>query len=129
MAAQEEENGVERVPSNGSYLLLRDLRKSQGRTPLEVNIVGKGECRQCGERRSGKEVGCGSIWVYTLIVIEKDKQYSHFRGTVGGLPQPLVRFPEVVVHRTATCAPGLMPLRKILETATDTAYNTIHSSL
>jgi hypothetical protein len=43
MAAEEEEDRVEGIPSNLSDLLLGDLSKGEGGGSLKVDVVGKGE--------------------------------------------------------------------------------------
>ena len=48
MAAEEEEDGVERVPTDGTDLFLGDFGERERSATLEVDIVGK---RECGQRR------------------------------------------------------------------------------
>lgn len=47
VAAEQKEDGVERIPPDRSHLLLRNLSKRQSCTPLEVDIVRE---RKCGQR-------------------------------------------------------------------------------
>ena len=61
VAAEEEEDGVERVAADGADLLFSDLGKGECRATLEVDVVGKGECGQRGEWRPREEVGRGAV--------------------------------------------------------------------
>lgn len=47
MATEEEEDGVESIPTNGTDFLLSDLGESEGSAALKVDIVGE---RKCGQR-------------------------------------------------------------------------------
>ena len=57
MAAEEEEDGVERVPADWADLLLGDFGKRERGATLEIDIVGEGECSQRGKGRIPEEVG------------------------------------------------------------------------
>lgn len=41
MAAEEEQNGVERIPANLTNFLLRDFGEGEGSASLEVNVFGE----------------------------------------------------------------------------------------
>lgn len=57
MAAQEEQDRIQRIPSYLPDLLFRNLRKRQSGGTLEVDIVAKREGGEGGERGSGEKVG------------------------------------------------------------------------
>ena len=50
MAAEEEKDGVERVPADRANFLLGDFGEGQRSATLEVDIVRERECCQRGER-------------------------------------------------------------------------------
>lgn len=61
MAAEEEEDRVESVSTNGANLLLCDLCEGEGGASLEIYVVREGESGERRERRTSKEVGCCSV--------------------------------------------------------------------
>ena len=63
MAAEKEEDGIKGFAANGSDLFLSDFSKSKSGAPLEVDVVGKRECCQRGQRGTREEVGIRAIWV------------------------------------------------------------------
>lgn len=88
MAAEEEENGVQRVPSNLTNFLLRDLGKCKGCAALKVNVLGEGKSREGAERRTGEEIGCGPVCNYDAskhaqLIPDRAAQRANFRGTGG----------------------------------------------
>ena len=61
MAAEEEEDGVERVAANRANFLLGNFGKCKCGAALEVDVVRKRECSQRCKRRIPEEVGSGTI--------------------------------------------------------------------
>lgn len=61
MATEEEEDGVEGVAAYGADLLLSDFGECERCAALKVDVVGKGECGQRGERRISEKVGRSPI--------------------------------------------------------------------
>lgn len=57
VAAEEEQDRVERVPAHGAHLLLGDLCKGQSSTALQVDIVRERERGQGVEGRAREEIG------------------------------------------------------------------------
>ena len=57
MAAEEEEDGVERVAANRANFLLGNFGKCKCGAALEVDVVRKRECSQRCKRRIPEEVG------------------------------------------------------------------------
>ena len=57
MAAEKEQNGVERMAANGAHFLLRNLCKGKRSASLEIDIVRKRKCGQCLEGGTREEVG------------------------------------------------------------------------
>ena len=62
MAAEEEEDWIEGFATDGSNLFLGDFGKCESGTSLKVNVVGKRECCQRGQRGAREEVGVRAIW-------------------------------------------------------------------
>lgn len=61
VAAEEEEDWIEGFAADGSNLFLGDFSERESGAPLKVNVVGKRECCQRGQRRAREEVGVRAI--------------------------------------------------------------------
>jgi hypothetical protein len=59
---EEEQDGLQRVAVNLSYIALRYLGERQARRPLQVDVVGVHQGAECAQRLAGEEVGLGSLW-------------------------------------------------------------------
>ena len=113
MAGKEEQDGVERVTANRPYFFLGDFGESKCRAALEVDIVGKGECGQCGEWRATKEICRRPVFrkdkggEEDSGNLEKGDKGTHSRGTEGGQPLPLAHFLVAEAHTIGNCETGL----------------------
>jgi len=108
MAAEEEENRIQCVSTNGSHLLLRNFCESESCAALEVDVVGERESGESGERWAREKVGCRAIWRRVMRVCERDlRGGTYSQGTARGLRRLLFRSQAAVVRRTGTCAHGL----------------------
>ena len=62
MAAEEEEDGVERVPADGADLLLGDFGECEGGATLEVDVVRERKCCERRKRRIPEEVRRSTVY-------------------------------------------------------------------
>lgn len=106
MAAQEEENRVECITSNGTNLLLGNLGERKSCAALQINIVRKGECSQRGQWWALEEVGRIAVLRIGAMSNEERKKgdETHFLGIEGDPPQPLARSLVAAARTVVTCA-------------------------
>ena len=57
MASEEEQDRIQRIPSDLAYFLFSDLGECQCSGTLEVDIIAEREGGQRGERGTGEKVG------------------------------------------------------------------------
>ena len=62
MAAEEKEDWIEGFAADRSDFFLSDFCECESGASLEVDVVGKRECCQRGQRRAREEVGIRAIW-------------------------------------------------------------------
>lgn len=106
MATEQKQDWIQRVPSNLTNFFLCNLCESEGCTPLQVDIVGEGECCQRSQRRAREEVGRRPICKTGISRRSATEKLAstHSPNIARGLRPLHVRSPGVMARMIATCA-------------------------